>query len=645
MPVIPATMLPQPPGGSARYARAEMPGVRFQARASAGTAALSAAASALPDLAGKVAGLWFQANLKAKEAKAAMDLDEIRVRAEAAHRDGMRELAQDPDGYETFGDRSQKAFLALRQDCRELLDGLPPEHRRRAELYLTGQAARWRDDTSRLQYQARITALDARAKGSIEGQLDAADWDGARATAQSALDSQVWSRARYDAAMADIGHREAFAAKLAEVKARPADFTGLADAGEDGKWTMEASGLTAQDRERQAAHARALCGENAREMRERYMAAMDAGEPFDTAEFSRAADGGRITRDQADSLLRVARGREAKAAHDAFELSLADGSLATPEKVDEAEKAVRADASLPDAEKAWRLDRLARERLRLEAGAERAQAKGERTKAREEREADRARQDFYLERKMRAEFPGLFGDAAPVTQREVGEWLKQGKITRGQAYDLLHTALAVQTRREEAARRLADSRAKVAATVAIEDMEVPDDPAERKALFDEADEQLFERFYAADPETYLRLSRRLEEALSPDPRGWRANPGLKGGWDAYLDEQREKDFFSVRTTRTVETDLLVSGVHERVRTGRDASRAPESFRKWQALMYDWLARNPKATEADLRKYGDALRLEIQRTEAGARLDDLFAAAAQDLRENDISRKARGREKE
>ncbi len=623
MPVIPGTMLPQPPGGGVRYARSSMDGVRFLPRRTDGAQALAIGAGALE----KAAGLWLQANIKAKEAKAAMDLDEIRVKAEAAYRDNMTALSQDPDGYETFGDRSRENFLTLRQDCRELLDGLPAEHRRKAELYLTGQAARWRDDTSRLQYQARVTALSGQAALSVQNQLNANDWNGARETVRVAVEQGVYTRAKGDALLADIGHREAFAGGVAMVKANPNSAKELTETNEDGSYKVNIPGLSPEDRERLAKYGKDLCASNAATLREQYTTAVKAGEDFNPARVEEAAASGAITREDADSILAVDKVARDRRAHDAFALKLSDGTLATAEQLADARAAVVGDGSLSDAEKKWRLDHL-------DAATARLEAKGE-------REASKEQSEFYSEQKMRILYPGLFGDGTEtVTYEEVMGWAKAKKLTYGQAYDLLHTGMSIRERRAEAARQLTTRQAKVQCTLAIAEMEVPSDPAERQALFQKKDGDLFEAFFATSPETYAALSKELEERFSPDPKGWRANETLKVGWETYLAEQKEKDFYSVRTgLKPIQT------FHQLEKYGRagvpfqekNGDRAGESFRRWEGEMLEWLARHPKATEKELREYGDALRMKINAAHVGGELDELFQAEYANLRKYDIRR--------
>lgn len=624
MPVIPGTMLPQPPGGGVRHARASMAGVRFLPRGTGGADALAA----LGGLAEKAAGLWLQANIKAKEAKAAMDLDEIRVKAEAAYRDNMTALSQDPDGYETFGDRSQENFLTLREDCRELLDGLPAEHRRKAELYLTGQAARWRDDTSRLQYQARVTALSGRAALSVQNQLDANDWNGARDTVRVAVEQGVYTRAKGDALLADIGHREAFAAALDDVKANPARAAGYLEKNDDGSWKMDIPGINPQDRERLARHGEELCRENAKELRDAMSA--DPGN-FDPQAVEYKRLDGQISDRDAEKLLAVHRACLDRESAQAFDYSLLS-AFDTMEKVAAAREALKDDGTLSELERSRRDAHLA--------------AHGMRLKARDESEASKEQSEFYSEQKMRILYPGLFGDGEKeeITSERVTEWVKEKKLTYGQGYDLLHTGISIREGREAAARKLQSRRAAVSATVAIEELEVPADPAERKRVFDELDGQLYGRFFADEPDTYKRLSDRLVERFSPDPRGWRKNEELRNGWEAYLDEQKEKGFFSVKTVE--EPIYMYSGfgmMAGRPREARTRDHAEESLLKWRGLMYDWLERNPKATEKELREYGDALRVRINAAHVGGELDELFAAAEASLRGTDIRRRREGGE--
>ena len=624
MPVIPGTMLPQPPGGGVRYARSSMDGVRFLPRRTDGAQALAIGAGALE----KAAGLWLQANIKAKEAKAAMDLDEIRVKAEAAYRDNMTALSQDPDGYETFGDRSQKNFLTLRQDCRELLDGLPAEHRRKAEQYLTGQAARWRDDTSHLQYQARVTALSGQAALSVQSQLNANDWNGARETVRVAVEQGVYTRAQGDALLADIGHRETWSVAVAEVKADPSRAAGYLEKNDDGSWKVDKPGLTPQDRERLARYGEELCRENAKELRDALTA--DPGN-FDPQAVEYKRLDGQISDRDAEKLLAVHRACLDRESARSFDYLMQEGSAVdTLEKVEDMRAKVAADQSLSALERARRDAALAVHALRLKSKAE--------------AEATKEQSEFYSEQKMRILYPGLFGDGAEtVTYEDVMGWAEAKKLTYGQAYDLLHTGMSIRERREEAARKLQSRRAAVSATVAIEELEVPADPAERKRVFDELDGQLYGRFFADEPDTYKRLSDRLVERFSPDPRGWRKNEELRNGWEAYLDEQKEKGFFSVKTVEEPIYMYSGFGMMAGPREARTRDHAEESLLKWRGLMYDWLERNPKATEKELREYGDALRVRINAAHVGGELDELFAAAEASLRGTDIRRRREGGE--
>lgn len=619
MPVIPMPNLPMANQGAPHYGRAQAPDASYYRNAAPG----AQLAANLAGVAEKAAGLWLQANLKARESKAAMDLDEIRVKAEAAYRDNMTALSQDPDGYETFGDRSQKNFLALRQDCRELLDGLPAEHRRKAELYLTGQATRWRDDTSRLQYQARVTALDARGRNSIQSQLDANDWDGARATALSLKESQVWSQAQYDKAVQEIGHSEAWSGALAWVKANPARAAELLEVDGAGAWKVDKPGLNPQDRERLARHGEALCKDNAAALREQM--ASDP-ENFDMNAVDGQKGAGLITDRDAQSLSAAHQAYRDRASARSFDYAMQEGTaFDTVEKVEAAREALKDDQSLPALERERRDAALAVHALRL--------------KSRAEAEATKEQSEFYSEQKMRILYPGLFGDGAEtVTYEDVMGWAKAKKLTYGQAYDLLHTGMSIRERREEAARQLTTRQAKVQCTSAIAETEVPSDPAERQALFQKKDGDLFNVFFATSPETYAALRKELEERFSPDPKGWRANEALKAGWEGYLDEQREKDFFSVRTVplKPFAGDDMGAFVPAS-NTVRDLSRQGESFRRWEGEMLEWLARHPKATEKELREYGDALRMKINAAHVGGELDELFQAEYANLRKYDIRR--------
>jgi hypothetical protein len=259
--------------------------------------------------------------------------------------------------------------------------------------------------------------------------------------------------------------------------------------------------------------------------------------------------------------------------------------------------------------------------------------------ARDKAEASKEQSEFYSEQKMRILYPGLFGNMEEITLTQVKDWVQESRLTYGQAYDLMHTWMSLHERADAAALKTTLKQAEQNALMQIEDLDVPSQPIDVKRLFQMVDGQLHETFWSVAPDIYAKLRKELVERLSPNPQGWRANPSLKEGWETYLAEQDEDDFYSMRTHKyySYGSDLGLGTRGEKTRKIEDDSRQSESFARWKGIMLQWLAIHPQATEQEMRAYGDGLRLEIQQTEIGEALDRVLLYTENHLRAFSITK--------
>ena len=666
MPVIPMSRLPMANQGAPHYGRAQAPGASYYRNAAPG----AQLAASLAGVAEKAAGLWLQANQKAKEAKAAMDLDEIRVKAEAAYRDNFTALSQDPDGYETFGDRSQKNFLTLRQDCRELLDGLPAEHRRKAELYLVGQASRWGNDTEKLQYQARVTALSGQAALSVQSQVAANDWDGAQETVRVAVEQGVYTTEKGEAMLADIRHREAFAAALDDVKANPARAAEYLEKNEDGTWTKDVSGLTAEDREKLARHGEALVLKTAKELADEFTTVSASGESFDLNQFDYALHDGRITQKEYDGLVAMERAWRAKKDNEAFDASIVLRPFQNEDEVAAAIRQTQEDSRLDDKEKVRRIRILESQELQLKQErhgrdvevARRQQnlatsvryfyemrlgddeylewLKGNirdrysarwvkddqhlpdstfrilqdivETEGRLNQLPQGSRQRQELERELRDLNAEL---RVGPTAADVRKWVDAGWMSKEDALRLVADADARWDRYQTETRKSDLEKAVVNLRFTINSMDLPNDPQRRSVLYNNLCLEIAQGIYPYSPKEAEALRKSLDARFGEVAGTWREDKQLVDAYDAYMNEQKDKYFH---------------GADE------DGRRAADTRKFWCATVVEWLERHPKATEEEMRAYGEQLKRAINTLSVGEELDAWMGLTTANLHRYDLN---------